>query len=211
MAHPQSAVAAPDTRAIARSSALVLVLIILVAAAVAGLRLGLQLVAHRAERAAEVGLAAPTRSDLGPGQPVRTSFGALTVNGTEVNNGLTTADLGGMSHGVSSLVKAGRAQIEVTLTFANSRNHPVLISADQFRLVTRRAGQAASAPLKPTGTTLLPGPLPAGAGLDTRVAFVVPTDGALLELQYTDPAWKTPIRVALGRTDKLTAPAEHQH
>ncbi len=201
----------PDRRAVARSALLVLLLLGLVATAAVGLRTGLGLISHRSEHAAELALAAPTRTDLGLGQPVRTSFGAVTAVGAEINNGLSNADLGGMTHGVSGVVSAGRAQIEVIVTLANTGTKPVLIAADQFRLVTRNGSGAPGAPLKPSGTTLLAGPLPAGASVDTRVAFVVPTDGASMQLQYADPGLRAPVRIALGRTDRIAAPKGHEH
>ena len=110
----------PDRRAVARSALLVLLLLGLVATAAVGLRTGLGLISHRSEHAAELALAAPTRTDLGLGQPVRTSFGAVTAVGAEINNGLSNADLGGMTHGVSGVVSAGRAQVEVIVTLANT-------------------------------------------------------------------------------------------
>ena len=206
-----TAAPAPDRRAVARSVVLVLLLLGLVATAVVGLRTGLQLISHRSERAAELALAAPTRTDLGIGQPVRTSFGAVTADGAEINNGLSNADLGGMSHGVSGVVSTGRAQVEVIITLANTGTRPVLVAADQFRLVTRKGTGAPGVPLKPSGTTLLAGPLPAGASVDTRVAFVVPTDGASMELQYADPGLRAPVRIALGRTDRIAATKGHEH
>ena len=201
----------PDRRAVARSALLVLLLLGLVATAVVGLRTGLRLISHRSEHAAELALAAPTRTDLGLGQPIRTSFGAVTAVGAEINNGLSNADLGGMSHGVSGVVSTGRAQVEVIVTLANTGTRPIVVAADQFRLVTRKGTAPPGAPLKPSGTTLLAGPLPAGASVDTRVAFVVPTDGASMELQYADPGLRAPVRIALGRTDRIATPKGHEH
>lgn len=200
-----------DHTGVARSVLLVLPVLALVAAAAMGLHTALSLVTHRSERAAEVALAAPSRPDLAIGQAVRTSFGALTVDGAEVNNGLSGADLGGMSHGVSALVSQGRAQVEATVTLANTGRRPVLVAASQFRLVTAKGSAAPSASLRPSGTTLPAGPLPAGASVDTRVSFVVPTDGASMQLQYVDPGLPAPIRIALGRTDRISAAKGHVH
>lgn len=200
-----------DRRAVARSALLVLLLLGLVGTAVVGLRTGLRLISNRSEHAAELALAAPTRTDLGLGQPVRTSFGAVTAVAAEINNGLSNADLGGMSHGVSGVVSTGRAQVEVIVTLANTGTRPVVVAADQFRLVTRKGTDAPGVPLKPSGTTLLAGPLPAGASVDTRVAFVVPTDGASMQLQYADPGLRAPVRIALGRTDRIATPKGHEH
>ena len=201
----------PDRRAVARSALLVLLLLGLVGTAVVGLRTGLRLISNRSEHAAELALAAPTRTDLGLGQPVRTSFGAVTAVAAEINNGLSNADLGGMSHGVSGVVSTGRAQVEVIVTLANTGTRPVVVAADQFRLVTRKGTDAPGVPLKPSGTTLLAGPLPAGASVDTRVAFVVPTDGASMQLQFADPGLRAPVRIALGRTDRIATPKGHEH
>lgn len=200
-----------DRRAVARSALLVLLLLGLIGTAVVGLRTGLRLISNRSEHAAELALAAPTRTDLGLGQPVRTSFGAVTAVAAEINNGLSNADLGGMSHGVSGVVSTGRAQVEVIVTLANTGTRPVVVAADQFRLVTRKGTDAPGVPLKPSGTTLLAGPLPAGASVDTRVAFVVPTDGASMQLQYADPGLRAPVRIALGRTDRIATPKGHEH
>ncbi len=200
----------PATNGVARSTLLLLLLLALVAAAAVGVNTAVQLVSHRAQRVAEVALASPGRGDLVLGEPVRTSFGALTASDALINNGLSTADLGGMSHGVSALVAAGRAQVEVTVTVANTRKRAFLLAASQFALITRKgAGRAVT--VKPSGTTLLAGPLPARASVDSRVSFVVPTDGASMWLQYTDPGLAQPIRVALGRTDKISTPAGHVH
>lgn len=195
----------------ARTVLVVLLVLGIVTAAAVGLRAAASLVTHRAERAAELGLAAPTRTDLTLGEPVRTSFGALTVDGAEVDNGLSSQDLGGMSHGVSALVSQGRANVEVTVTMANTGIRPIVVSAAQFRLVTRKGTAAPSAPLAPSGTTLLAGPLPSRASIDARVAFVVPTDGASMWVEYTDPGLRRPVRIALGRTDRISAPKQHLH
>lgn len=159
---------APDPRGALRPFLLALLVAALVVAAGAGLVSGLRLVERRSLRAAEVALASPSRTDLGIGEHVRTSFGALAVDGADINNGLSPAELGGMSHGISALVSTGRAQVEVVVTLSNTGSRPVVVAADQFRLVTRKAAAsagsaAAVATLAPSGTTLRAAPLPAGA------------------------------------------------
>ena len=115
-----------------------------------------------------------------------------------------------MAHGVSALVAQGRAQVEVTVTLANTRRRPFVVAAGQFALLTRK-GLALPTTLRPSGTTLLAGPLPGGASVDTRVSFVVPTDGAAMWLLYTDPGLRTPIRIALGRTNRISPTTGHVH
>lgn len=201
---------APARSARAVRAVLVLVVLTLAAGAAVGTASAWSLVRHRSQRAAEAALAAPG-DDLALGVPVRTSFGALTAHSAQVDDGLTTADLGGMSHGVSALVGQGLARVEVALTLSNTTSRPVLVAARQFRLVTRSGSSGAVHRLVPAGTTLLAGPLPAGAGVDTRVSFVVPTDGASMWLEYDDPAGAAPLRVALGSTDRISPAAGHHH
>lgn len=201
----------PDRWGAARSVFLVFLLLATLAVGGVGLAKGLQLLAHRSEHAAELALAAPSRGDLRLGEQVRTSFGALVASAAEVNNGLSSQELGGMSHGVSALVSTGRAQIEVAVTLSNTGHGPVLVGADQFRLVTHKGPGPWGPLLKPSGTTLMAGPLPAGASVDTRISFVVPTDGAAMSLVYRDPGRPEPVRIALGRTDRILARPDHVH
>lgn len=195
---------------LARSIIALSALALLVAVAI-GLGTDVQIFTHRSQQAAIAALADPASADLAVGEPIRTSFGAFTVDGAQVDNGLSAEDLGGMSHGVSSLVAQGLARVEVMVTFTNTTAHPVILAAKQFRLVTLRSGGASSSPLLPTGTTLLAGELASGATIDTRVSFVVPTDGATMRLQYHDPGSATPVQIVLGRTNHISRPRTHQH
>ncbi len=199
-------------RGVVRPVLLLLLLVGLVATAVAGAVVGVGLITHRSERAASRALAAPTRPGLGIGDSVRTSFGALTVREAQVNDGLSEEDLGGMTHGVSALVGAGLAQVEVSLTLANTAGRPAVVTAGQFRLVTRLGDAPDGAPVAPSTTTLSAAALPGRSVVDTRLGFVVPTDGSAMWLEYTDPGRSAPLRVALGRTDRVAAPpAAHEH
>ena len=194
-----------------RSVLLLLLLGALVATGVTGAVAGVGLVLHRGERAASRALTAPTHPGIAVGDSVRTSYGALTVREAQVDDGLTEEDLGGMTHGVSALVGQGLAQVEVSLTLANTGSRPVEVAAGQFRLVTRLGDAPEGAPVSASTTTLRATALPGRSVVDTRVGFVVPTDGAALWLEYTDPGRSAPFRVALGRTDRIASPPAHEH
>jgi hypothetical protein len=162
--------------------------------------------------AAGPALADPAAPDLALGQPVRTSFGSMVASDAEVNNGLSDDDLGGMSHGVSSLVGTGSAQVNVVVTLTNTGRRTVETAAGQFRLLTGRNGVPAGPPILPQATSMQAGSLIPGATVDARVTFVTLTDGSQLWLQYADPAGGRPIRIALGSTSKIDTPAgSHQH
>lgn len=169
------------------------------------------LVRTRGEHAAVGALADPLTHGLAVGDPVRTSFGALTVRQVTLDNGLSAEDLGGMSHGVSDLVSQGSAQVNVLVTLNNTGRLPVVVQAGQFQLATEHAGRAAAV-VPVTGTTLQAGPLPARSTVDARLTMITPTDGSQLWLEYTDPGSAAHLRVALGTTDLVaTAPDGHAH
>ena len=200
----------PGSDSAVRSVLLVLLVFGLVVGSAVGLRSAALLVEHRSQRAAQVALAPPGRTDLALGEPVRTTFGALTATDATINNGLSPEELGGMAHGVSALVAQGRAQVEVTVTLANTGSRSFVVGAGQFALLTRK-GLARPTTLRPSGTTLLAGPLPGRSSVDTRVSFVVPTDGSSMWLLYTDPGLRTPIKIALGRTNRISPATGHVH
>jgi hypothetical protein len=211
MASPVRTRSAPETSRAGRVLLLV-VLLAVVVAAVAGAVLATNLVQTRSERAAVASLADPTTTGLGLGQSVRTSFGAMTVAEATVDNGLSSEDLGGMNHGVSSLVSSGFAEINVVVTLNNTSHHPVVVQAPQFRLLTGRGDRVTGKPIPASVTTLAAGLLPGRSVIDARVTFVTATNGSQMWLQYTDPGLKTPVRVALGTTAKIAQVADaHKH
>jgi Domain of unknown function (DUF4352) len=205
----------PDPAASRRGSALALVAVfVVVLVALAGASMAAGILRHR-DTAGTAPLADPATPDLSLGQAVRTSFGSVTATEALINNGLSSEDLGGMSHGVSNLVSTGNSEVNVVVRLQNTGKRPVGIDATQFRLLVGAKGSPAGKPLKATVTTLQAGGLAPGATLDARVTFVSPSDGSQLWLQFTDPhGTAAPIRIELGRTsDVKAAPAAsgHQH
>jgi hypothetical protein len=183
----------------------------LIVAGVVGAVLDLRLAHTRSERAALGALADPATPGLRPGQPIRTSFGAMTVDAATLDNGLSSEDLGGMTHGVSGLVSQGYAEVTVQVTVNNTAHHPVIVQATQFRML-RQPGASKRVSVAASATTLQAGPLPGRSSIDLRLTFVTPTDGSRLWLQYADPGHPTLVLVDLGSTAKITAPVEnHQH
>jgi hypothetical protein len=183
----------------------------LLVAGVVGAVLDLRLAHTRSERAALSTLVDPATPGLRPGQPIRTSFGALTVDAATLDNGLSSEDLGGMNHGVSGLVSQGYAEVTVQVTLNNATHHQIIAQASQFRML-RQAGAKPRVSVAASATTLQAGPLPARSSINMRLTFVTPTDGSRLWLQYADPGRRASVLVDLGSTAKITAPVEnHQH
>jgi hypothetical protein len=147
----------------------------------------------------------PGPAPLGVGQSVRTSFGVVAVEHAEKLNGLTSKELGGMTHGVQNFVGSDKLQLQVTATITNQLGHPVAYSPDQFRLVAGRKK------LKAAGSSIGAGTLQPDAAIDARLSFVAPRDGGRLLVQFTDPGRSQPILIDLGKVDRA-APAEtHDH
>ena len=208
-ARPRATVAG---RSRGRSSTLLLtVLLVVVAAATVGVVRAVDLVRTRDERSALAGLADPATPGLKIGEPVRTSFGAMTVREATVDNGLSAEELGGMSHGVSSLVAQGHAEVNVLVTLNNTSSRPVLVQASQFRLLTGRGGRTTGSAAA-SGTTLQAGLLPGRSVVDARVTVVTATDGSQLWLEYADPGRPAPMRISLGTTDNISKSSDgHEH
>ena len=186
-------------------------LAVVVLAAGAGLTLALPVLMHPGEQAAMDALIDPGSPGVGVGAAVRTSFGSLTVGEVVVNDGLSPADMGGMTHGVSSMVGAGAAQVNVVVALWNHAGTPAALAASQFTLLRGGASGPTGAPLPAVGTTLPVTPVPPGASLDARLTFVTPTDGSRLWLQFVDGG-RPVLQVPLGATDRVAAPANpHAH
>jgi hypothetical protein len=118
------------------------------------------------------------------GQRIATSYGSVTVEHVEDIGGLTSEDLGGVTHGIQNLVLSDSAQVEVSVLFANESGSSVQVSPAQFRLIV----EGTAAPVEPTGSTIRPLQLQSGASLEAGITFVVPQTGAQLSVAYTDPA-----------------------
>ena len=115
-----------------------------------------------------------------------------------------------MNHGVSGLVSQGYAEVTVQVTVNNATHHPVILQANQFRML-RQAGTAPGLDAA-AGDDAAGGPASWRASVSTRLTFVTPTDGSRLWLQYTDPGMRPQVLVDLGSTEKIAAPVEpHQH
>lgn len=214
MASMTATVRPSGVSAVSRTGRALLVVILLGVgvAAVIGAVVATNLIQTRSERGAIASLADPSTTGLGIAQPIRTSFGAMTVAEATVDNGLSSEDLGGMNHGVSNLVAQGNAEINVVVTMNNTSRRPVVVQAPQFRLLTGSGDEPTGKPIAASVTTLAAGPLPARSVVDARVTFVTPTNGAQMWLEYTDPGTSTPVRVSLGTTSKIaTANDGHQH
>ena len=186
-----------------------LVAVGIVGAAGAGLAVAVPLLQHPGEQAARAALVDPASGSLTIGQHVRTGFGSVTVTEATINNGLNADELGGMSHGVSSLVGSGKAQVDVVVNLSNDSSAVLHVSATQFALVTGRGDVPTGAPVPATGTTLTTGSVPTHAAVDARVSFVTATDGSRLWVLFTDPSTGQVLQVPLGRA--ATVAAEHPH
>jgi hypothetical protein len=117
------------------------------------------------------------------GERIATSFGSMTVEHVEDIGGLTSSDLGGVTHGIQNLVLSDSAQVEVSVLFANESTSAVQVSPAQFRLVV----QGAADPVEPSGSTIRPLLLQPGASLEAGLTFVVPQTGAQMSVTYADP------------------------
>jgi Domain of unknown function (DUF4352) len=128
---------------------------------------------------------------------VPTSFGTLTVHQSEVLNGLSSASLGGMSHGVQNLVAGDKAEVAVTVTLTNKDATRVRYAANQFRLISGGTSPTGK-PVAPLGTSLSSGVLAKGGTVEGTVNFVTATNGSQLWLRYNDHGH--PVLVRLGST-----------
>lgn len=137
----------------------------------------------------------------GPRDPM-----SLQVNGisyrvlhVEQVSGLSDADLGGMSHGVASLVSTDRALVRVTLEVAAPDG-----GAGYDTSVLRAV--AGTVPLVPVAGSMERGSLRPGGHLEGALSYVVPRNGAQLVLtaRGQDP-------VPLLRVDTAGAADTHDH
>jgi hypothetical protein len=116
------------------------------------------------------------------GDPAPMSFGALEVMDARVAPGLTNQQLGGVTHGISGLIDARSAQLQVSLALTNSRYVDRHWTAAEFRLEAARSGREFAA----VGGTKESGTLAAGASLDLALNFVVPRNGDHFTLRVRD-------------------------
>jgi len=141
------------------------------------------------------------------GHPVETSFGIVTVEALETLPGLTSQELGGVTHGIQNLVLSDSAQIEVSVAIVNGPDGMVAIDPAQFRL--RVAGT--TEPVLPTGASIHPLRLKPDARVEATLTFVVPRTGNAIAVDYVDPASGQPLTVAEGTVDQAPADAAGEH
>ena len=127
---------------------------------------------------------------------------SYTVTHAEEVKGLSDADLGGMSHGVQSLVSDDKALVTVTLVVA-AGDSPSRYDAG----VLRAYAAGSSKTIAPVGGTLSPGKVGAHARIEGSLSFVVPRNGAQLSLQAPGDPRQVPllqVDVAPAGADKHT-------
>lgn len=147
----------------------------------------------------------PEPTTTGPftiGETAQTSFGVVAVEAVDRLKGLTAKDLAGMVHGISGYVPPDKVQVQVSLTMRNLLPEPTRWSPEQFRLVAASSERAARTAKgrAAISSSARPGELQPDAGLDARVAFLVPRNGKKLFLQYRERAASAPMVFDLGRS-----------
>jgi hypothetical protein len=141
------------------------------------------------------------------GHPITTSYGTMTVESAETIGGLTSQDLGGVTHGIQNLVLSDKAQVEVAVLFANAGDAPVRVDPSQFRLVV----EGTADPVEPTGSTIRSLQLAPGARLEASLTFVVPQSGARMTVDYVDPGNAAAITVPIGILGQAPASPDNGH
>ncbi|WP_406831206.1 hypothetical protein ABEG17_00015 [Pedococcus sp. KACC 23699] len=137
----------------------------------------------------------------GPSDPMTLQVNGITyrVLHAEQVSGLSDADLGGMSHGVNSLVTTDRALVRVTLEVSA----PEKGATYDTSVLHAVAGRVR---LDPVAGSMERGRLRPGGHLEGAISYVVPRNGAQLRLTAADqPA------VPLLRVDTAGADATHDH
>jgi hypothetical protein len=132
---------------------------------------------------------------------------SYTVTDVELVAGLTDQDLGGMSHGVQSLVGSGQALVRVRLRVSAGRNAAAYDPA-ALRAVAASSPASASG-VAPSGASFAPGRLRAHGSIEGSLSYVLPRDGAQLVLR----AGHARRSVALLRLDRAgsTTPEHAGH
>jgi hypothetical protein len=138
---------------------------------------------------------------LAVGDQATTAFGSMTVENIHILDGLTAEDLGGMTHGIQGLVPADLAQVEIAVRLQNTGADTVKVDPAQFEL----AVVGSPAAVTTTSVAVRPVSLPAGAGMDMSLTFVVPRAGGEMNLHYTDPVTSNQIDIPVGRVDQAPA------
>jgi hypothetical protein len=137
----------------------------------------------------------------GPADPMMLQVNGISYRVLHVEqvSGLSDADLGGMSHGVNSLVTTDRALVRVTLEVAASDE-----DAGYDTSVLRAL--AGTVPVDPVPGSMERGSLRRGGHLEGALSYVVPRNGAQLRLTAPGQA-----PVPLLRVDTAGAADTHDH
>ena len=116
--------------------------------------------------------------------------------------GLSDADLGGMAHGVQSLVPQDKALIRVTVTVSADGT-----STDYDARALQAFATGSSVGVAPLGGSLAPGRLQAHGQIEGSLSYVVPRTTSQLVLR----AGRLPRAVPLLRIDDGPATTSHDH
>ena len=117
------------------------------------------------------------------GDPIATSYGSITIQHVTTIGGLTSQELGGMTHGIQNVVLSDGAQVEVSVLLANRGDRTVRVTPSQFYLTVEGAAEPAAA----SESSIKPLALKAGASVEATLTFVVPQSGARMSVGYADP------------------------
>ena len=146
-------------------------------------------------------------STVAQSQDVRPQPGTIVVDGVsyrishvEQVRGLADADLGGMSHGIQSLVTDDKTMVTVSLVVSAGRT-ATTYDAGVLRAVTPTGS------VVPVGGTLSPGRLRANAHIEGSLSFVVARNGAQLRLRGPSPS----PQLALLRVDRGPTRTDTHH
>jgi hypothetical protein len=127
-------------------------------------------------RLLQTGSPAVAVAHVGPaglGVPTRTSFGYVEVESVEQINGLTPKQLAGMTHGIQSLVKADKIQVQLVLALRNTSG--TARDYDPAELVLRVGPARGKTKIYDSVTaSVRAGRLAARSSMETTVGFVIP-------------------------------------
>jgi hypothetical protein len=138
---------------------------------------------------------------------------SYTVTHAEQVKGLSDADLGGMAHGIQSLVSDDKVLVKVTL-IVSAGDSPA--SHDASVLLAFAQGSAEG--VAPVGGTLSPGKLSAHARIEGTVSFVFARNGAQIALRAPGSSRQVPllqvdktVAGAATQTPSGTSTPQHHH
>ena len=147
-------------------------------------------------------VAALTAAEHDP-MTLRVGHASYTVTHVEQVAGLSDADLGGMAHGVQSLVPQDKALIRVTVTVSADGK-----ATDYDARALQAYATGASVGVGPLGGSLAPGRLQAHGHIEGSLSYVVPRKTTQLVLR----AGRLPREVPLLQVhDGPAAGHDHDH